>query len=382
MKKKAFTLVELLVVIAIIGILIGLLLPAVQAAREAARRMECTNKMKQLGIALHNFHDTHNQIPGAQMTVCLTGAVTSNGWWGGDNTGAKYYRQWSGYVPTLMPYFEQVQLYDKLIEEYKNGGGPDTRGANRATVQPIPELWCPSDPEGKDEKDAYNHCNYRACRGDTAINSGLNATSRGAFRLEKVLTSGSYPNAVFRDTRIDFASIIDGTSNTIAFGEGKVFANSSMTVFPSKGGLAYLAGLDTSTSPSKCAGMIDIANIGFNQSMTIARSHFLPGRNACMGALITTMSAVMPPNAPFCISDNKQYTCGDGCTGFATASSYHGGGVNVTLVDGSVRFVSETINAGDQNAAGNGKGAEFTGPSQWGVWGAMASIAGGETVSL
>ena len=197
------------------------------------------------------------------------------------------------------------------------------------------------------------------------------------------MTGGAYPNATFRDNKIDFASVIDGTSNTLAFSEGKVFAKAGgdNIVYPSAGGLAYLAGLGSGTSPSKCAAKIDTTNVGFNQSLKIARSNFQPGRNACMGAMINVMTTVMPPNTPFCISDSQTYTCGDGCTAFATASSYHSGGVNATLVDGSVRFVSETINCGDQNVAGKGS-TTFAGPSQWGVWGAMGSIAGGETVSM
>jgi len=109
-RRIAFTLVELLVVIAIIGILVALLLPAIQAAREAARRTECTNKMKQLGVAIHNYHDTHKQFPPAGI----------NYGWARDSTDYPITGQIlnvSGWVMTL-PFLEQQQLYDRYEPEY------------------------------------------------------------------------------------------------------------------------------------------------------------------------------------------------------------------------------------------------------------------------
>ena len=109
-RRMAFTLVELLVVIAIIGILVALLLPAIQAAREAARRTECTNKMKQLGVAIHNYHDTHKQFPPAGI----------NYGWAGAGTNYPIYGKIlnvNGWVMTL-PFLEQQQLYDRYESNY------------------------------------------------------------------------------------------------------------------------------------------------------------------------------------------------------------------------------------------------------------------------
>lgn len=345
--------------------------------------MECTNKLKQLGIALHNFHDSHNQIPGAQATVSLCDAVIIGGNWGGTFTGSTYYRQWSGWVPHFLPFIEQAALYDLTIRDYKAGLGPNDRGATRAPSQPIPELWCPSDPEGRAEKDDYNHCNYRACRGDNSIHSGLDGESpRGTFQLEEIRISGSLATGdlKIKTNKMDFSSILDGTSNTIAFGEVKCFAQGSGSqVYTSKGGLAFVDGMNGTTSPSKCIACIDTSNVGFNKPITIGRSHFQPGRNAFMGAMMTVMITMIPPNGPFCIG-TEVYTCGDGCRGMPTPSSYHSGGVNCCMVDGSVKFVSDTVETGDQSL--NAAGETAKGESRWGVWGAMGTINGGESKSL
>src|SRR6056297_3670109 len=117
--RTGFTLVELLVVIAIIGVLVGLLLPAVQAAREAARRMSCSNNMKQLGLALHNYHDTHNEFP---YSVALSGSIESGSAAPGPNT--RNHRGWL----LILPFIEQQNLQEQL--DLRLATGAYTRGAN------------------------------------------------------------------------------------------------------------------------------------------------------------------------------------------------------------------------------------------------------------
>ncbi len=219
-KQAAFTLVELLVVIAIIGVLIALLLPAVQAAREAARRMQCTNQLKQLGLALHNHHDTYGDFPGngyqnsvKQKNPSLDGA----------NEGFKDSRMQrvSGLV-MLLPFLEQAALYD--IEGTRVRDGENRAWSCWAWNREFytePSGWtyivnaflCPSDSENRRTPFAEVQCtNYRMCRGDRANTWGQSRESRGLFGRQDLFDRS-------------FASVTDGTSNTLAFSEAAVGSN-------------------------------------------------------------------------------------------------------------------------------------------------------------
>ena len=142
LKKSAFTLVELLVVIAIIGILVGLLLPAVQAAREAARRMQCTNNLKNLSLAEHNHHDAFKIFSPASHDPRWKSAL---------NNGNSYERL--GYLTSLLPYIEQTALYNSITPFTLAGGRPWNFGSNGPTGAPnispwsknVPTFRCPSD---------------------------------------------------------------------------------------------------------------------------------------------------------------------------------------------------------------------------------------------
>jgi len=141
MKRRGFTLVELLVVIAIIGILVALLLPAIQAAREAARRTECNNKMKQLGLALHNYHDTYKTLP-------YSGTASSH-WWGvgwGVNTSQPGYHTWN---ELILPFIEQQPLHEQIDFNTNN-----FTGANNTLFSGLPFPWqeCPSNPFAQEAK--------------------------------------------------------------------------------------------------------------------------------------------------------------------------------------------------------------------------------------
>ncbi|MEZ6092338.1 MAG: DUF1559 domain-containing protein [Pirellulaceae bacterium] len=191
--RIAFTLVELLVVIAIIGILVGLLLPAVQAAREAARRMSCGNNLKQLGLALHNYHDTHLKFPPSM----IYDANPANS------------RFWSWEVQ-LLPQFEQENVYDGM-----NLNIDGLNAANASVNEPyisllLPVLQCPSDPYGG----VYDNPSLIALKLGTTSYLGCRGSER-----HPLAGNGLFPE---RNVSTSFRDITDGTSSSIAIGERPV----------------------------------------------------------------------------------------------------------------------------------------------------------------
>jgi prepilin-type N-terminal cleavage/methylation domain-containing protein len=207
--RSAFTLVELLVVIAIIGTLVSLLLPAVQAAREAARRTSCRNNMKQLGLSLHNYHDVNNRFP--------------SGWDADQPEGEPGW----GWASAILPYMEQQNLYDRIRFDLAIDNGAN----NFARTQTVDGFLCPSDPgdrlfligEGEHE---HGHGDHEHEDGDENIDAGhkLFEIARanyvgvfGTFEIEDAPDRGD--GTFFFRSRIQFASLTDGTSNTIIVGE-------------------------------------------------------------------------------------------------------------------------------------------------------------------
>jgi prepilin-type N-terminal cleavage/methylation domain-containing protein len=345
--RRGFTLVELLVVIAIIGILIALLLPAVQAAREAARRSQCTNNLKQLGIALHNYADAFKALPpGRAGTQIPAGWSNTYQEPGGSNDGGL--SAWA----LMLPFYEQQALYNSIKSAYGTwnpwGGHPLTANYPPWRTQ-IPALMCPSDPAvATKSTGGLAYTNYMLNWGD-----GMRSTSnpRGPF--------GTF-------SKITFASITDGTSNTLAFSEAAVFS-ASMKL---KG--AYVT-RDARTTPISC-----MAALGANGMLvgTKPSSHEdMRGKSWAAGYMIDTgFNTILPPNAPTCSHDRGEWSEGP-----FPPSSYHPGGVVATMVDGSCRFISETIETGDLTQPEmTGK----SGPSPYGLWGAIGTRDGGETKTL
>ena len=325
---RGFTLVELLVVIAIIGILIALLLPAVQAAREAARRSQCSNNLKQLGLALHNYHDTFKAFP-----YRIGGGTASNAF-NANNEG-----RLSGFVP-LLAFLEQTAMAEQI------GSDPPYvwwTGFAPWTTQ-ISNLLCPSDPPTKDIT-TIGQNNYAFSTGDQYTNLHWN-TNRTRHPLRGLFGP---------DSAINMSEILDGTSNTIAMSEvvrapiGNVFgANTSANT----------------TNPINCRA--SFVNGAYTTTLT-SRDRSL-GTRWCDGrAGYTAFNTVLPPNGPVCN--------GETTSGLLTAGSRHPGGVNAVLADGSVRFISETIDTGDLSAA-----QPLGGQSPYGVWGKLGSKAGNESL--
>jgi prepilin-type N-terminal cleavage/methylation domain-containing protein/prepilin-type processing-associated H-X9-DG protein len=367
--RFGFTLVELLVVIAIIGVLIAMLLPAVQAAREAARRMQCSNNLKQHALGLHNYHDTQDGLSAARAWLSpykVTATATQNAQMANEYWGPSFF---------ILPYIEQTQLYESAVNEIKNHGSFKKMYVTQALWNiVIPSVCCPSDSEVK--KPAYTagaptaRCSIISCRGDIfARVEFLNNTAALASNEYK----GGQNRGVFGVFKFkSFASIVDGTTNTVVFSE--TAASTAANDRTVKSGI--LATYLPTGGMSSAYGALCFAQQSGNELLqpsgsTFGSSYrgfrFGDGRAAFSG-----FSTILPPNSPSCTPTNQT-------AGWAlyTATSYHTGGVNAGLLDGSVRFISNTINTGTLTDL-----QQLTGPSPYGVWGVYGTIDGGESRTL
>jgi len=355
LRRYAFTLVELLVVIAIIGILIALLLPAVQAAREAARRSQCVNNLKQMALATQNFHDTYKRFPVASHEVNFKHPTLSTA------TSISFSgnrHRWS-YICALLPYIEQQPLYDEFISNHLGITVPWS--TNDLTRTKINTILCPSD--GAALGVAVNQrqwTNYHCNRGDYRLNYNWNEC-RGVF--------GQGVQQFHK-----MATIKDGTSNTMLISEAICGVEGSTKV-----GEAFARGWGFTNGgpPAPCLAR---ALPDGSLSAPLQGGSWRTGwRWADSVSIYTQWHPVIPPNGPSCGNTGENYA-------LMTATSYHPGGVNVAFTDGSVHFISETIDAGDptigEDSLGVPRPQDYRGPSFRGVWGALGSSRSGETVSV
>lgn len=330
-KPRGFTLIELLVVIAIIAILIALLLPAVQQAREAARRSTCRNNLKQLGIALHNYHDNFNIFPRMIIGPSVDGA-------GGDG-----WRQYGSHF-SILPYIDQAPLYNTATTAVQANRMACCDGGNSAGENApwsldrvkVPGYVCPSDAPPQDFQ-AWT--NYAVCNGP---NKGW------AMDYPGNIAKGVDQNGVFNHrVTVRIGDVTDGTSNVVAMSEILTTDQGSRS-----GDQADLArvrdgnGIAGGNSPPDSYPTITVANVnawgtaaltlGINNNRVGERwFRGQPGRNA--------FNTLLTPNSKF---PNVTFHCG-GCNydgrGLHGARSKHVGGVHAVLVDGSVKFVGENI---------------------------------------
>jgi prepilin-type N-terminal cleavage/methylation domain-containing protein len=347
MLRRAFTLVELLVVIAIIGVLVALLLPAVQTAREAARRMQCANQLKQLGIALHQYHDTHKVFPYRQGgTGTPSSSATTT------NTA-----QGSG-LTMLLPYLEQANLYNQIASPQRFGSTNYQPFGDSAADASSYQLWftripvfiCPSAPRVKPFSD-FGPSHYAFCGGDSAERIQTQSTGiRGVFGFQ---------------TSRRIANIVDGTSNTIAMGE--VTSSLGPGTRRVLGAIARDQGSSVAVlSPIRCQ-QTAASGVYLPSVVTISESR---GSRWARGTMeYTGFNTILPPNSPSCQTGIFN------SPGIFSATSRHPSGVQVLLCDSSVRFISQTINTG--NLATRDLVRE-EGASPYGVWGALGSMAGDE----
>ncbi len=351
LRRSGFTLIELLVVIAIIAVLIALLLPAVQQAREAARRSQCKNNLKQFGLALHNYLDTHGVFPYARGG---TSAADPNG------NGNRL----SGVVG-LLPYLDQAPLFNQISSPLTVNGttfpamGPAPwSGSYPPYRQRLPVMLCPSATEHIGNNDNFGRRNYMFNSGDSvhvgAVGDG-DATRLGYARR---------PRGIFGyQSSVRISAITDGTSNTIMMAERKTPGNNR-----DFGNMAQDTGYATA---NECRAIT--SNGQYNANVTVSPRIGL--RWAEGGADSSSFNTIVPPNGPSC---NFTGNTGDSRDGFHTAGSAHTGGIQVVMADGSVRFISENIDAG--NLSANPAYNALPSQSPFGTWGALGTKAGAEVV--
>jgi type II secretory pathway pseudopilin PulG len=327
--------VELLVVIAIIGILVALLLPAIQAAREAARRSQCTNNLKQLGLGLQNFHDTFRALP----SRCGSGRFQA-----ADGT---LRNRWSGFVH-LLPFIEEQTRYDMITSNGDIGFNPWDN--NSMWNERIDTINCPSDVEARGS--VMGGTNYAFCGGDE-------------FDIHKPDPRGIFGYTDNNPFTTNFASILDGLSNTIAMSE---------LVHSIRDNSIGRAAKDSSPIPAACLAQYDPST-----------ESYIPGqadgsdRGARWGdgaAYWVGFQTILAPNSPSCSVEDHDGGAGnvDMGKGFYAANSRHPGGVLVVLADGATRFIREDIDTGNQAA----DASNLSGESPFGIWGALGSKAAGE----
>jgi prepilin-type N-terminal cleavage/methylation domain-containing protein/prepilin-type processing-associated H-X9-DG protein len=310
-KHSAFTLVELLVVITIIGVLIALLLPAVQAAREAARRMQCCNNLKQIGLAIHGYVNTKNVLP----------AGGRNPW------NETWYHD-------VLPYIDQVPLYQLWDSKKMYYEGSNLQIATTA----VSTMQCPSDVYSRNaDPDGYFHGNYVCSAGNVGVSgsTSTNLTLLASRTLgSKTIGNGGQPfiisieqNGKFRYVAI--SEVTDGLSNTLAFSE---------CIQGTAGSITY---------------QVDLRGDLYHAAFCWFTTWLMPNASDTDVNPDSNYCCVSVPEAP-CVSAAS--SAGGPCA--LAARSRHSGGVNACLLDGSVRFVGNSIN--------------------WPVWQALGTTQGGE----
>ncbi|MFG0263958.1 MAG: DUF1559 domain-containing protein [Rhodopirellula sp. JB055] len=407
--RKGFTLVELLVVIAIIGVLVGLLLPAVQAAREAARRMSCGNNVKQIGLAIHNYHSAFNQQP---IQGTGTNANSSTGWGAGGgniNSGGGYSSRRLSYLVGLTPFIEQQALWEMISNpSLKNttntamsgpwnamGPNPWVQDGYVPWASEIPTFRCPSDPGTG--APAQGRTNYAASLGDSHYvyqytspngNGGSGGYPGGVSLAQTSERGRSSHRGMFRPrATMKFRDTLDGLSNTIIAGEiatdlGDRDARTDLRVVAGSSARAPSSG-DSYFNPGICDDMIapERPQFWLSSGVNLVPTDKRGFRWADWGPMFTGFYTIHSPNSPACILSTFARTYG----GPMGASSRHQGGCHVLMGDGAVKFITESVDAGNSEATipyyYNASNQNLVGgESPYGIWGAMGTRAGREII--
>lgn len=313
-RRRGFTLIELLVVIAIIAVLIALLLPAVQQARESARRTQCKNNLKQLGIAMHGYHDSFLGFPMAK------------GSGGGSSSIPAQAR--------ILPYIDQVPVYQQIDWNV----GPTNVNNAVPYAFTVPAYRCPSDADSM-QAVAGGRNNYYTNYGTGVVNS-LPGTTVGSTNYGQPMPDGP----IFQQSCVNVGDILDGTSSTVlmserCLGDGSNGISTRRTdtyqpgVYPNDKFEALTMCRATNTADLTKQGKSNGGVSWLSADHTTTYYHH-----------------ILPPNDLSCMYPPQRIS--------TTANSRHVGGVHSLLCDGSVRFISENIDVGVWQALGSRKGSE------------------------
>ncbi len=361
-ERRGFTLIELLVVIAIIAVLVGLLLPAVQKVREAANRMSCANNLKQVALASLNYESSNGYLPPRSGSVSVNGV---------------YYQNDASPQATILPYVEQDNKYNLFNLRYRTwndtdpvnnafNGGPDGQGINLyARIQDVKSYLCPSDPSTTVRgANQHNTSDLTYPEGRVNYLGSLGTTSQevSSSTLRGIFAGGTFSSTNgLKGARM--ADILDGTTNTAMWAEVMRTTDSWPHVSGIRTNTVIILDSSVASAPDSDGRAIPSCATGNPWTSSISYGGLEFDRYLWGCSLYTH---TLPPNwNRNRLSGNQsgQYNCGDTAIVHfhVAASSYHPGGVNVALADGSVHFVSQ--------------GIDFA------IWQAVGSMAGGEAFS-
>ena len=413
-RQSGFTLVELLVVIAIIGVMVGLLLPAVQAAREAARRMSCGNNCKQIGLGMHNYHAAFNQLPMHFGGSNRMGTTTN--WFSTAGTDRASNRLCLSTLVGLTPFIEQQALWEQISspnatdlsvpttnrippfpsmgpmpsdEDNGLGAGANTRNTAYAPwMTEISAYRCPSDPGTG--LPAMGRTNYASCLGDAVQFADQGPYQNGSLQTvtasDSTGTRAAGRGVFVSRLKTAFRDILDGTANTIMMGEIATDLGDNSIATRAKNIPSFS---NVRNNPLVCRTVADIDALR-PKFWTSAALPTLVAANQGRGfrwasgcAPFTVVNTILPPNTEVCLS------FGATGNGICPPSSRHQGGVHVILADGAVKFITDSIEAGNSAipTPQTAPPAAFVATSStgvaspYGLWGSLGTKASKEVIS-